>query len=103
MSHRPEDHYEYVATEDISFGFVTAFKKGDPVPADTVEAHGFLDAGVVVHRSEYEPDTGEEAPAVAMVRGEMPPHLQKKAASDADPEPKKTTTAKKVPAGKASE
>jgi len=75
MSHRPEDHYEYVAVNDIMSGTVRAFSQGDPVPADTVEALGLLDSGDVVHRDDYERPDGEETPARPMKRGDMPPHL----------------------------
>src|SRR5215216_7550539 len=79
MSHRPEDHYEYVATEDVFSGTVRAFAIGDPVPGDTVAALGLLDSGQVCHRSELAEVkaaiTGEPAPAQPAKRGEMPPHL----------------------------
>lgn len=79
MSHRPEDHYEYVATEDVYSGFVRAFAIGDPVPGDTVAALGLLDSGQVCHRDELADVkaaiTGEPAPARPMKRGDMPPHL----------------------------
>ncbi len=79
MSHRPEDHYEYVAKTDIMSGTVRAFAPGDPVPADTVEALGLLDSGDVCHRDDYKRPEGEETPARPMKRGDMPPHLQESA------------------------
>jgi hypothetical protein len=85
---------------------VVAFNEGDPVPESTVEENGYLDAGLVVPRDEYEgPKEGERKPA--MKRGEMPPHLQNKGdesgtaksvksggASSRKPEPSKSTESK---------
>jgi hypothetical protein len=103
MSHRPEDHYEYVAVNDIMSGTVRAFSPGDPVPADTVEALGLLDSGDVVHRDDYERPDGEETPARPMKRGDMPPHLQSSAVpASADTGSSRTKT-KATAAGKASE
>lgn len=76
MSHRPEDRYAYIAKEDVFSGTVRAFAAGDPVPDETVEALGLLDSGQVCHRDDYERPEGEETPARAARRGEMPPHLQ---------------------------
>lgn len=97
MSHRPEDSYGYVATQPIRFGMVTAFNPGDPVPDGTVDELGLMDAGMVVKRSEWE-DRPEDEPERAQERGEMPPHLKDKTASDAD----ESGTAKSVKAGGAS-
>jgi hypothetical protein len=76
MSHRPEDHYEYVAKEDVFSGTVRAFAAGDPVPGETVEALGLLDSGQVCHRDDYERPEGVEVSPQPAKRGEMPPHLQ---------------------------
>lgn len=83
MSHRPQDNYPYVATQTIRSGMVTAFNEGDPVPESTVEEFGYLDDGLVVPRDEWE-GRSEDEPKTAMKRGEMPPHLRDKTASDAD-------------------
>jgi len=109
MTHRPGDVYEYVATHDIHVGTVCAFRKGDAVPASTVEEYDLLAEEMVVHREDFQPEStepGEKAPALR--RGEMPPHLQEKRAKDADKadEPGEKTSTRKAaskPAGKASE
>lgn len=100
MSHRPEDHYGYVATQPIRTGMVTAFNAGDPVPDATVEANGYLDSGLVVPRDEWD-GLPEDEPERAMVRGEMPPHLRDKVAKDAD-KADDSATAKTARAGGAS-
>lgn len=96
MSHRPEDIYPYVAANDIMSGTVRAFAKGDPVPADTVEALGLLDSGDVMHRDDYKPEDGKdsepERPQPAK-RGEMPPHLQKDTVKNADTGSSRSKTA----------
>lgn len=71
MSHRPEDNYDYVATQDINVGTVRAFSEGDPIPASTVEELGYVDAGLAVRRDEWK-DRPEDEPERPMVRGEMP-------------------------------
>lgn len=101
MSHRPEDAYGYVATETIRTGMVTAFNAGDPVPDSTVEENGsWLEDGLVVKRDEWE-DRPEDEPERAMKRGDMPPHLRDKVASDAD-KASESGTSKSVRAGGAS-
>jgi hypothetical protein len=106
MSHRAEDAYEYVALDSITTGTVTAFHKGDPVPADTVEAHGWLDAGLVIHRDLYSPEGDHADPEQTPVlrRGEIPARLQDSAVV-AKPDDAKTSdesgkTAAKSPARK---
>jgi len=47
-----QDEYgTFVALEPIDHGGARAYNPGDPVPASNVEAHGYLDAGVVARRS----------------------------------------------------
>lgn len=82
MSHRQEDLYGYVATETIKSGMVVAFNPGDPIPDDTVEEMGFLDSGQAVRRSDWK-DRPADEPDETPVRGEMPPHLRDKVATDA--------------------
>jgi len=94
MSHRPEDNYSYVATEDIFSGSVRAFAIGDPIPDDTVEELGLLDSGQACHRDDYERPDGEKAePTQAMKRGEMPAHLQDSMSPSADTGSSRTKTA----------
>lgn len=100
MSHRPEDIYGYVAVQPIRNGMVTAFNEGDPVPDSTVKELGLLDAGFVVPRDEWE-DRPEDEPERPMERGEMPPHLRDKVASDAG-KSGESATAKSARAGGAS-
>lgn len=94
MNHRPADLYTYVAVQDITLGFVCAFREGDPVPADTVEEQGWLntDPPMVVTRDKWEKRPEEEAPR-PMVRGEMPEHL--KSAPAEKPAPKKSASSAK--------
>lgn len=82
MSHRQEDNYGYVATETIKRGMVIAFHPGDPVPDATVEEMGFLESGKAVRRSDWK-GRQEDEPEETPVRGEMPPHLRDKVATDA--------------------
>jgi hypothetical protein len=62
---------------------------GDLVPEDNAKEHGYLDAGLVVPRAEYNPED-PDAVGQPLQRGEMPPHLQDKAVPDADTEEKAT-------------
>lgn len=105
MSHRPQDEYPYVATQVIRNGMVAAFNEGDPVPEAVVKREGYLDAGLVVPRDEWD-GRSEDEPERAMTRGEMPPHLRDKVAKDADKdEPKSgdtSATSKSVKTGGAS-
>lgn len=52
MAHKP-DEYEYVAVHPIYVGTVRAFNAGDPVPATTVDEHGYADMKLVVKRENY--------------------------------------------------
>lgn len=44
------EYSQYVATQPIDVGGARAYNEGDPVPAANVEAHGYLDAGLVRKR-----------------------------------------------------
>lgn len=85
MSHRAEDHYSYVATQDISSGTVFAFRKGDPIPESTVEENGWADTDppMAVTRNEWD-DKPEGEPERPMTRGEMPAHLKAKASEKSE-------------------
>lgn len=99
MSHRPEDHYGFVAVESIRTGMVTAFNAGDPVPDDTVKENpSWQKDGLVVSRDQWE-DRPEDEPERPIERGQMPVHLRDKVAEDA---PTESATSRTVRAGGAS-
>jgi hypothetical protein len=103
-SHRAEDAYAYVALEEIYTGTVTAFHTGDPVPEETVEEYGWLDAGLVIHKDLYNPegDHASEDETPVLKRGEIPARLQDSAVVPVPDQPvaakstarKSTTSAK---------
>jgi hypothetical protein len=43
-----KEYGQYVASQPIMFGTALGYNKGDAVPADNVQRHGWLDAGKVV-------------------------------------------------------
>jgi hypothetical protein len=75
------DSYGFVATQTIMHNGVVAYQPGDLVPDDNVHELGYLDAGQVVAREDYQPEEGQPAVTLARagaatVRGEMPEDLR---------------------------
>jgi hypothetical protein len=68
------DTYPYIATENIYAGTVLAYVPGDPVPEENALRLGYVDAGSVVPRAEYDP-ADPVAEGQPLKRGDMPPHL----------------------------
>lgn len=100
MSHRPVDIYPFVATGDVMYGGVLAFRRGDPVPADVADQFDYLESGLVVPVAEWDDRPEEVEEERPIERGEMPPHLKDKVAKDAPKEEKDDAKGGKAPSSK---
>lgn len=63
------EYGQWVATQDIPWGSVVAYRAGDPVPASNVELHGYDKAGLVERVAEAADFDDAPAAKAATVKG----------------------------------
>jgi len=56
------EYAEYVAVEPILVDGARAYNPGDPVPVSNVEAHGYLESGLVRKASDPDSEPAEQPP-----------------------------------------